>query len=44
MFYVYLIKSKNNSNMYIGCTKNLIKRLSEHNQNLNTATKKQGPI
>jgi len=44
MFYVYLIKSKKYANLYIGCTGNLVKRLEEHNKNMNTSTKNKGPF
>ncbi len=44
MFYVYLIKSKKDSDMYIGCTKNLVKRLGEHNSNASVATRDRGPF
>lgn len=44
MFYVYLIKSKKYSNLYTGCTSNLVKRLEEHNKNMNFSTKNKGPF
>lgn len=31
MFYVYILKSKKDSNLYIGSTNNLKRRLKEHN-------------
>lgn len=43
MFYVYLIKSKKNNNLYIGSTNNLRKRLSEHNQGRSSYTRKYLP-
>ena len=30
MFYVYVLKSRKNNNLYIGYTKDLKKRLGEH--------------
>ncbi|WP_447950795.1 GIY-YIG nuclease family protein [Chryseobacterium koreense] len=38
-FYVYVIKSKLNGNLYKGQTDNLAKRLSEHNAGYNRSTK-----
>ncbi|MBD3248323.1 GIY-YIG nuclease family protein [Candidatus Falkowbacteria bacterium] len=32
MYFVYLIKSELDSTFYIGCTKDIKKRLKEHNQ------------
>ena len=31
MFYVYILKSKKNGKYYIGCTKDVEKRLKKHN-------------
>jgi len=31
MHYVYVLKSKNDNNLYIGCTDDLRKRVDEHN-------------
>jgi putative endonuclease len=42
MFYVYLLKSKDN-HLYIGYTSNLKKRLTEHNQGSNISTKQYRP-
>ena len=39
MFYVYIITSKKDSSRYVGVTKNLKNRLSEHN-NLETKSNK----
>lgn len=39
MFYNYVIQSLKNSELYIGYTENLKKRLNEHNQGLIKATK-----
>ncbi len=42
MFYVYIIESVVGKNLYIGFTKDLKKRLLEHNQGLNFSTKRYG--
>jgi len=41
MFYVYIIQNKDRD-IYTGFTKDLRKRLDEHNRNLNFATKNKG--
>ena len=38
MFYVYVIESLKNGNLYKGYTQDLAKRLKEHNQGLNFST------
>ncbi|MFA6463607.1 MAG: GIY-YIG nuclease family protein [Candidatus Paceibacterota bacterium] len=43
MFYVYLLESKQNNELYTGYTNNLKKRLFEHNQKLNFSTKRLAP-
>ncbi len=43
-FYVYLLKSKRDSSIYIGCTSNLNKRLEEHKEGKVYSTKKMLPI
>ncbi len=43
MYYVYLLKSKKNGTFYIGYTKNIGKRLKEHNAGLVEYTKKYKP-
>ena len=43
MYYVYLIISKKNNNLYVGCTKDLRKRLEEHNSGKSFYTKGKGP-
>jgi len=39
MFYVYIIKSKSRGVLYIGSTRDLNKRLQEHNSGKNCSTK-----
>ena len=43
MFYVYLIQSIEDRELYIGYTSDLKKRLKEHNQGLNRSTKRYLP-
>lgn len=38
-FYVYILKSKLQPKLYIGYTRNLIRRIKEHNLGKNIATK-----
>ena len=42
-FYVYVLESINQRNLYIGHTTDLRKRLKEHNQGLNFSTKSFRP-
>ncbi|KKR10052.1 MAG: GIY-YIG nuclease superfamily protein [Parcubacteria group bacterium GW2011_GWA2_39_18] len=44
MFYVYLIKSKKDRDLYTGSTNDLKRRLLEHNKGLSLATKHRGPF
>ena len=39
MFYVYILESIKNRNLYIGYTNDLRKRFEEHNRGLNFSTK-----
>ena len=41
--YVYILQSKEYKEYYIGCTKNLQKRLQEHNQGKTQSTKRYVP-
>ncbi len=43
MYYVYLLKSKKNGSLYIGYTKNIKKRLKEHNSGVVGYTSKHKP-
>ena len=44
MFYVYVLKSEKNNNIYIGYTEDLRKRLKEHNNKENKSTKNKTPF
>jgi putative endonuclease len=44
MYYTYVLKSKLDNKLYIGYTKDLKKRLSEHNKGLVTVTKYRKPF
>lgn len=41
--YVYLLRSENSGDLYLGYTTNLRKRLMEHNNGLNKSTKHARP-
>lgn len=43
MFYVYILKSKNDQSLYIGYTTDLKKRFFEHNKGLSKATQYKRP-
>lgn len=43
-YYTYILKSKKNGKIYTGYTKDLRKRLSQHNKGLSTYTKGRGPF
>jgi len=42
MFYVYVLKSKKDSKLYIGYTNNLKRRIQEHNKGRNFSTAHRG--
>lgn len=44
MHYVYLIKSEKDSQLYLGCTADLRKRLLAHNTGRVPSTKNRGPF
>ena len=44
MFYTYIIKSEKDGKLYTGSTKDLRKRLMQHNKGLSTYTKERGPF
>ena len=43
MFYVYLLKSVKNGSLYVGCTSDPKRRISEHNENKSYYTKRYSP-
>jgi len=43
MFFVYILESLKNKKLYIGYTRNLKKRLAEHNSGKSKATKPHRP-
>ena len=43
MYYVYILRSKENGQFYIGYTGDLQKRFKEHNSGKSTYTKTRGP-
>ena len=44
MFYVYILLSEKDNKRYIGCTKNLDRRIDEHNFGLVKSTKNRRPL
>ena len=44
MFYVYLMKSKKDNELYTGSTNDLQRRFEEHNKGLNRSTKHRTPF
>jgi len=44
MNYVYILKSEKDNGFYVGYTKDLKKRLSEHNKGLSLSTKNRVPF
>jgi len=43
MFYIYCLESKKYDELYFGYTKDLKRRIQEHNQKLNFSTKRYAP-
>ena len=43
MYWTYIIKSKQNSSLYVGSTSNLERRIKEHNEGKSRSTKKYIP-
>ncbi len=43
-YYTYILKSKKDGRIYTGYTKDLRKRLTQHNEGLSTHTKNRGPF
>ncbi len=44
MYYVYVIKSKNDNKLYTGFTNNLERRIKEHNEGKAPSTKLRNPF
>lgn len=44
MYYVYILRSKKDKDLYIGCTKDLRKRFKEHNDGLSDSTSQRRPF
>lgn len=44
MFYLYILKSEKDGNLYIGSTKDLRRRLSDHNKGKVESTKSRAPF
>ena len=44
MFFVYILKSDKDNNLYLGCANDLRKRLKEHNSGLVSSTKYRSPL
>ncbi len=44
MFYVYILKSQRDNQLYLGSTTDLRRRLAEHNQGQSPATKGREPF
>jgi len=44
VYYVYVLKSKKDKNLYVGCTGNLRKRLEEHNTATVRSTRNRVPF
>ena len=44
MFFVYILKSLKDKDLYIGYTSNLRKRFAEHNSGLSRSTKSRAPL
>jgi len=44
MYYIYVLQSQGDNNLYIGITKNIKKRLFEHNSGKNLSTKYRIPF
>jgi len=42
-FYLYILRSRSTGKFYVGHTENVVKRLSEHNQDRSPSTRRRGP-
>ena len=44
MYYIYIIRSRKDKNLYVGCTNDLRKRFVEHNSGRNQSTSSRKPF
>lgn len=44
MYYIYVLKSEKDGNLYVGCTENISKRLECHNSGKVLSTKSRRPF
>ncbi len=44
MYYLYILKSKKDNQLYVGSTTDLRRRLSEHNSGMVASTKSRAPF
>lgn len=44
MYYVYILRSLSDGNLYIGCTNNLKRRFQEHNEGKVDSTRNRTPF
>ena len=44
MYFIYVLKSEIDNNLYVGYSKNLESRINQHNEGLVTSTKKRRPL
>lgn len=44
MYYVYILKSLKDQGFYVGCTKNIEKRILEHNKGKTISLKNRRPL
>lgn len=44
MYYVYILKSLKDKGFYIGCTKNIEKRILEHNKGKTSSLRSRRPL
>lgn len=44
MWFVYILYSQKDGNLYVGCTENLDDRVKRHNKGMVESTKNRGPL
>lgn len=44
LYFVYILYSKKDHKLYVGCTSNVVQRLQEHNNKKVSATKNRVPL